>query len=460
MAELPRLTGPAVPPEEAAGVQVGVPSNSGAFAAARAVGEVGDQVARVNMRMLKRQNRIDTMKAQSDYGQKMSEFQLGLDPNRPQDWPGQVQEHSKGLLEGIRDSDLAPAAKDALELRLGSYEARVMSDIRAKAEVAQLEILGGEFQNRQRAYIQNEDFDGAREDFRQFAKDARLPQHEIEAGIMDLDDKEREMRDEYEALMGNEDYEFSGSKSDQIRKRDKARAMKAGLEAQDAKAVNDAIKLGEITNESQLERALNAATDMSEATKKLYRKNWKKTEPVGFNERQEYLDWMNEAAERYENGKLTLDQYRREHFQIQTAVEALGGRDQTNDMAKRLDEIHPEAIEKERATAFNKTMATLDREVERWAADWHKKGGFFDGDPEDMTAVDSNIADVKRQRAQTAMKTWLRTDEGQKATPEERAAKWREIAGTIDIEEAIDASPSADVDLYNDITVLPKLEDE
>jgi len=121
MPQLPNLTGPAVPPEQAAGIRVGVPSTSGLQAIAQAVGSVGEEMHNAKMKILEKQNSIDVLKNESAYGQHMANEQQNLDINNPASWPDQVKKASSNFVNSLSSKNLAPDALESLKMRIMNY---------------------------------------------------------------------------------------------------------------------------------------------------------------------------------------------------------------------------------------------------------------------------------------------------------------------------------------------------
>ncbi len=67
-----------MPPEQAAGIRVGVPSTSGLQAIAQAVGSVGEEMHAAKMEILQEQNKIDVLRTESEYGAFMEAEQQKL----------------------------------------------------------------------------------------------------------------------------------------------------------------------------------------------------------------------------------------------------------------------------------------------------------------------------------------------------------------------------------------------
>ncbi len=183
MPQLPNLTGPAVPPEQAAGIRVGVPSTSGLQAIAQAVGSVGEEMHAAKMEILQEQNKIDVLRTESEYGAFMEAEQQKLNFNNPSSWDDQLTKASKAFKDSLASKNLSADAMSSLNTRLMAYEQKIMRSAQRDARLAQVQIISGEFQNRQDSYLKNRDYEGAIENLKESAYSLKMQDHEVESRV-------------------------------------------------------------------------------------------------------------------------------------------------------------------------------------------------------------------------------------------------------------------------------------
>jgi hypothetical protein len=183
MPQLPNLTGPAVPPEQAAGIRVGVPSTSGLQAIAQAVGSVGEEMHAAKMEILQEQNKIDVLRTESEYGAFMEAEQQKLNFNNPSSWDDQLTKASKAFKDSLASKNLSADAISSLNTRLMAYEQKIMRGAQRDARLAQVQIISGEFQNRQDSYLKNRDYEGAIENLKESAYSLKMQDHEVESRV-------------------------------------------------------------------------------------------------------------------------------------------------------------------------------------------------------------------------------------------------------------------------------------
>ena len=266
MPQLPNLTGPAVPPEQAAGIRVGVPSNSGLQAIAQAVGMVGEEILDAKVKILDRQNKLDILDNESAYGRHMASHQQKLDVNNPVSWIDETKKASDNFIDGLSRKNLAPEALDSIKMRIANYESKMLQGVARDAQLAQVQILSGEFQNRQTALLQNRDFDGAARNLEESALDLGLRDDEVEAGRMKIEDQERIAEYEDQVVSGNSEYFENDlpalSKSDRASYKRKAETRKAELESSDIDKISGAMAIGAIKTKNDLVKNLEAAPNV------------------------------------------------------------------------------------------------------------------------------------------------------------------------------------------------------
>ena len=183
MPQLPNLTGPAVPPEQAAGIRVGVPSTSGLQAIAQAVGSVGEEMHNAKMEILQKQNEIDVFRTESDYGAYMEAERQKLNFNNPASWDDQLTKASNSFKDSLASKNLSADAMSSLNTRLMAYEQKIMRGAQRDARLAQVQIISGEFKNRQDSYLKNRDYEGAIENLKESAYSLKMQGHEVESRV-------------------------------------------------------------------------------------------------------------------------------------------------------------------------------------------------------------------------------------------------------------------------------------
>lgn len=423
MPQLPNLTGPAVPPEQAAGIRVGVPSNSGLQAIAQAVGSVGEEMHAAEMKILEKQNSIDVLKNESAYGQHMANEQQKLDINNPASWPDQVKKASSDFVNGLSSKNLSPDALESLKMRIMNYESKVMLNVARDARLAQVQIISGEFQNRQNVFFENKDFDGAKENLRESASLLEMPNYKVEAGVMKIEEQERIAEYEDQVVSGNSEYFENDlpalSKSDRASYKRKASARKAELEANDIDRISGAMAIGVIKTKNDLVKNLEAAPNVSSQMARKVLSNWENSKPLSYEEKRKITDTLNDLHDQYSKGKISRDEYGRKHHNIASEVYAMGKREGVGGLRSRLYALDPTKWSDGNLKLSK--AEDIDQKIEKMVSAWDSAGGF--GKPrrneEQLSPKKALEVQAARELTEMSMKEWAKTDEGRNATPDQ-----------------------------------------
>lgn len=465
MPQLPNLTGPAVPPEQAAGIRVGVPSTSGLQAIAQAVGSVGEEMHAAKMEILQEQNKIDVLRTESEYGAFMESEQQKLNFNNPSSWDDQLTKASKAFKDSLASKNLSADAMSSLNTRLMAYEQKIMRSAQRDARLAQVQIISGEFQNRQTALLQNRDFDGAARNLEESALDLGLRNDEVEAGLMKIEEQERIAEYEDQVVSGNSEYFENDlpalSKSDRASYKRKAETRKAELEANDIDRISGAMAIGVIKTKNDLVKNLEAAPNVSSQMARKVLANWENSKPLSYEEKRKITDTLNDLHDQYSKGKISRDEYGRKHHNIASEVYAMGKREGVGGLRSRLYALDPTKWSDGNLKLSK--AEDIDQKIEKMVSAWDGAGGF--GKPkrgEDQLSPKKALeVQAARELTEMSMKEWAKTDEGRNATPDQIRKEFMNQA--IDamtqdiIKEELDYSKRLDSILEGaGNTVLPK----
>ena len=465
MPQLPNLTGPAVPPEQAAGIRVGVPSNSGLQAIAQAVGMVGEEILDAKVKILDRQNKLDILDNESAYGRHMASHQQKLDVNNPVSWIDETKKASDDFIDGLSRKNLAPEALDSIKMRIANYESKMLQGVARDAQLAQVQILSGEFQNRQTALLQNRDFDGAARNLEESALDLGLRDDEVEAGLMKIEDQERIAEYEDQVVSGNSEYFENDlpalSKSDRASYKRKAETRKAELESSDIDKISGAMAIGAIKTKNDLVKNLEAAPNVSSKMARKVLANWENSKPLSYEEKRKITDTLNDLHDQYSKGKISRDEYGKKHHNIAAEVYAMGKREGVGGLRSRLYALDPTKWSDGNLKLSK--AEDIDQKIEKMVSAWDGAGGF--GKPrrnEDQLSPQKALeVQAARELTEMSMKEWAKTDEGRNATPDQIRKEFMNQA--IDamtqdiIEEELDYSNSLNSILEGSgNTILPK----
>ena len=465
MPQLPNLTGPAVPPEQEAGIRVGVPSNSGLQAIAQAVGMVGEEILDAKVKILDRQNKLDILDNESAYGRHMASHQQKLDVNNPVSWIDETKKASDDFIDGLSRKNLAPEALDSIKMRIANYESKMLQGVARDAQLAQVQILSGEFQNRQTALLQNRDFDGAARNLEESALDLGLRDDEVEAGLMKIEDQERIAEYEDQVVSGNSEYFENDlpalSKSDRASYKRKAETRKAELESSDIDKISGAMAIGAIKTKNDLVKNLEAAPNVSSKMARKVLANWENSKPLSYEEKRKITDTLNDLHDQYSKGKISRDEYGKKHHNIAAEVYAMGKREGVGGLRSRLYALDPTKWSDGNLKLSK--AEDIDQKIDKMVSAWDGAGGF--GKPkrgEDQLSPQKALeVQAARELTEMSMKEWAKTDEGRNATPDQIRKEFMNQA--IDamtqdiIEEELDYSNSLNSILEGSgNTILPK----
>lgn len=423
MPQLPNLTGPAVPPEQAAGIRVGVPSTSGLQSIAQAVGMVGEEILDAKIKILDRQNKLDILDNESAYGRHMASHQQKLDVNNPASWIDETKQASDDFIDSLSGKNLAPEALDSIKMRIANYESKMLQGVARDAQLAQVQILSGEFQNRQTALLQNRDFDGAARNLEESALDLGLRNDEVEAGLMKIEEQERIAEYEDQVVSGNSEYFENDlpalSKSDRASYKRKAETRKAELEANDIDRISGAMAIGVIKTKNDLVKNLEAAPNVSSQMARKVLANWENSKPLSYEEKRKITDTLNDLHDQYSKGKISRDEYGRKHHNIASQVYAMGKREGVGGLRSRLYALDPTKWSDGNLKLSK--AEDIDQKIEKMVSAWDGAGGF--GKPkrgEDQLSPKKALeVQAARELTEMSMKEWAKTDEGRNATPDQ-----------------------------------------
>lgn len=459
MPELPPLSGPAIPPEQAAGVRMRTPSNQGARALAGAIQGAGDVFHEQKMRLLESQTELDVLAKESEYGQMMAEAQDNLDPSNPAGWPDAIKQASSTYLEGLGSSQLSPAAKEAIARRLGAYESRIMLSVGRDARLAQVRMLKGFFDNRQTQAIRNGDWEAARQNILDSAGSIGMTPDETDRALMDIDYQERLDIYGAEAAQGNAEFfdneDLGLPESDRKRYKKKAQAAEARLESEDVNTITGAIAIDAIRTKDQLAKAVEASEHITPQTAKRLLKNWDNAKPLSHDEKQSILDRLHQNHDLFEAGKISREQYSKKHHEIASEVYAFGRRDGTGGLRSRVHQLDPAGWREGNLTVPEDERKVIS--VDKMASAWDAAGGF--GKKSEMTPEEALDVSTSRELTVMAVKEWLKTEEGKNATPAEIKDKFMIEAASAMTDSAFeDTSGTSYRDKF--FNMLPPLDND
>lgn len=444
MPQLPNLTGPAVPPEQAAGIRIGVPSTSGLQAIAQAVGTIGEEVLNAKIKILDRQNKLDILNNESAYGRHMASHHQKLDVNNPASWIDQTKEASDNFIQGLSEKNLAPEALDAIRMRIANYESKMLQGVARDAQLAQVQILSGEFQNRQTTLLQNRDFEGAAKNLEESALDLGLRNDEVKAGLLKIQEQERIAEYEDQVVSGNSDYfehERQGlSKSDRLRYRQSAKSNRARMENESLEKISEKIELGQIKTKKDLESALNGDPRISEASAVKMLNNWDKNTPISFSEKKKHLDTLNDLFKAYKDGKISKDVYAEAHHNASSKIYAMSNRPGTGGLRQRAYALDPTKWTNGLPSSSSKSQK--DIEIESMVKSFVSYGGMGESpsrEDDKVEPINKTIrkAEIEylRERVEEDVKEWASRPENENATREEKAEKIVEFTQLNSVEE-------------------------
>ena len=444
MPQLPNLTGPAVPPEQAAGIRVGVPSNSGLQAIAQAVGMVGEEILDAKVKILDRQNKLDILDNESAYGRHMASHQQKLDVNNPVSWIDETKKASDDFIDGLSRKNLAPEALDSIKMRIANYESKMLQGVARDAQLAQVQILSGEFQNRQTALLQNRDFDGAARNLEESALDLGLRNDEVEAGLMKIEQEQIKAEYDDQAASGNAEYfehERQGlSKSDRLRYKQSAKSNRARMENESLEKISEKIELSQIKTKKDLESALNGDPRISEASAVKMLNNWDKNTPISFSEKKKHLDTLNDLFKAYKDGKISKDVYAEAHHNASSKIYAMSNRPGTGGLRQRAYALDP--TKWTNGLPSSSSRSQKDIEIESMVKSFVSYGGMGESpsrEDDKVEPIDKTIrkAEIEylRERVEEDVKEWASRPENENATREEKAEKIVEFTQLNSVEE-------------------------
>ena len=345
MPQLPQLSGPAVPSEQSAGVRLGAPSIQGEGAVIGALGSVANEVASIGLGLLEKQTEIDVLSNESEYGEMMAKAQTELDRNNPSKWPETIKAHSKSFVDQLSSKDLSPAAKQALQSSLGGYESKIMRQVGRDARVAQVQLLTGQFKNRQTIARQNGDYEAERENLRASAGPMGLSEPEIESGLIEINRREKMANYDAEADAGNVEF-FENEKlplneGDRKRLKKRAELTKQRGKAEDVQKIVAGYEAGVLDFESAM--ASIEASGLNEVESKNLAKSLQSKKTVSDSERLDFMEAIRELEEGA--GEMDADTYTENFLKLRQEAGMLGRRPNADYIQREVDKISPDRLQ-------------------------------------------------------------------------------------------------------------------
>jgi len=205
------------------------------------------------------------------------------------------------------------------------------------------------------------------------------------------------------------------TEADRARLEATARGELAARRRDEAARITELLEGGAIRGEEDLDEALNAATHLSPLQKEAVRGAWRDTQPLTWEERTLWADQIDDLSAACRAGQLGDEEARREAWELETELHALGRRPGAAELRKALGQVGPDKT----ATA---PTATSRRDLIRRLAGARTQG---DGEAE--------VAAVLREEIEDRLAAWAEAhpDAGPTAIADQLDAVQAEAAAAV-----------------------------
>lgn len=289
------------------------------------------------------------------------------------------------------------------------------------------------------------------------------------AEILRMKGERAQRNDFYQSQMeaGNKDFfedeDLPLSDGDRRRYIEGAEAQQSNFEKEEANTINGEIALGTIRTRDELESRLERSSALTEETKVKFLKSWDKATPLSFEEKQAYLNTLNQAYNLFRDGKITKDQYAKIHHDTASGIYAMTTRPGTGALRQRAYALDP-AKWADGIPASAKAEEK-DIKIESMVSDFVRFGGLGSvpgkGDATPSERFDQSIElDIAEDMLMQSMKDWLSSPAGKDATDNEIREQIKREAASLSVSRSISNEYGSLEDDYRDIlapgTILPK----
>ena len=430
--------------------QIPMQSATGQDMKAQAIGQAGQvikQTGNLILELKAEQERQAFSDAELDLRRASKELagKLASNPN-PQDHLKDAQEFYDGVTASILSKGgYSPRFEKEMTKRIGMFTESKMAEIATDAKLMQLESGRRKHDALVKSYIEDKKFDEASVLLDE-GNGIYRGQDDTDIAKMGVERMRRDDQMRTEVQYGNAEYfenkDLPIAESDRLRYKAQAESQRAMMESNDVGKIGGLIEIDEITTREGLQEAIDKAQNISPQTAKLMLKNWDNSKPLTPDEERNLLYRMDNMHEGLKKGQISLDEYRTEYYTLQSEISALGNRAAAGGVRSRISDLNPDGWSPGNLTS-KKAEGGSAKFVRTLSAKFDTGGGFggktIDG--EDATPIDMMDAALARELTETAMMSWLESEEGKNASESEIKDRF--------IKEAASAMSEVDVEDIN-----------
>ena len=418
MPRLPALGAAPQPTAASSGVSVPIRSLGAEQQLLGTIGNAADGVHERQLKSLIRQNEAIRLKKERMFNEELEIAHEGLSANDPSEWEAKISESINLSRDNIlSDETLAPALKDELRQRFDAYGESLIGKVRNESEVAHVEILKGEYNNRLDGYEDAGDFDARAEAIKEMSGLLEMTSPEVTRALRD-NEKMREHRKAQDAISeGNVDYfnESHGlTKSEQSRYQRQARGVRAEQKRSQLDQFEDYLAVNPQASEEDVKKNLEVITDISPSEARAIFERWKEDQPTPPELREELRGDVIELRKLINDPQISYEEYWEAFDQV--ADELRGRGDAATWLPYTLQSLHPNKFAKERESKASKHRKEMEGIVNK------ALNRAFETDPSKLEDYEN---EDRKSQAKDLVADWLLDNPD--ATPEEIREKATEF---------------------------------
>lgn len=417
-----------------------------AVAPMRAVGQAAEQAGNVmfgalgmieEIQAVKNQGKVDDLKAQARQAAMAYDSTLATNKD-PATWGPGFDKAMTDFENGAALNNLPPDAQRAYKSWAGQFRSTQGLKYAQQGNMFAIEQAKVAKDNSIQRAMDMEDWDGA---IREVQSDPLLSPAEKESGVYKINNR-RAKSDLEQDIIADPKATLDELQSEEWLKNTPgatAELRKWGIHQAEIgyqRAQKDAIgsvtsdiQIGNIATEEQLTERLKKDKNISPEMHDEILFHFKQSKPLDAETRFALTDGLNGLHDSYTKGQITLEEYRTAHDGLAQVIYSFGTRDGSGELRQRMNNLDPTNWGPRKQPADTRIQT-----IEKLGSLFEQSGAFgkvSDEDIEKMSPMDvaSKRTDIfnSREAVEKEMKSWLLTEEGQKADQEAVSNKFKSV---------------------------------
>lgn len=420
-------------------------NSSAATAPIRAMGQAADSAGNAmfgalgmieEIQAVKNQGKVDDLKTQAREAAMAYDATLATNKD-PATWGTGFEKAMTDFENGAAIQNLAPDAQRSYKQWSGQFKSTQGLKYSQQGNMFAIEQAKVAKDNSVQKAMDMEDWDGA---IREVQSDALLSPAEKEAGVYKINNRRAKSDLEQDIIadpqatlkeLESEDWVKNTPGATGELRRWGIHQAEIGYQRAQKEAIGSVtsdIQIGNIATEQQLTERLKKDKNISPEMHDEILFHFKQSKPLDAETRFALTDGLNGLHDSYTKGDITLEEYRTAHDGVAQVIYSFGTRDGSGELRQRMNNLDPTNWGPRKQPADTRIQT-----IEKLGSLFEQSGAFgkvSDEDIEKMSPMDvaSKRTDIfnSREAVEKEMKSWLLTEEGQKADQESVSNKFKQ----------------------------------